>query len=505
MKIETEPRDDHQVKLTVEVEADLLEEAKRNAARKLSRRVKIPGFRPGKAPYQVVLRQYGEAAIMEDAIELLIEQVYPKMIEEAQIKPYGPGKLDNIVSTEPPVFEFVVPLDAEVKLGDYTSIKRPYEPKEVSEQDVDEVIENLQDRQAILEPVERPVEEGDVVTLTISGEKKNVEAGEDPTILADLERQVLVLPENEQDEEWPFPGFSRATIGMSAGEEKITSYTFPEDTDYEELRGVEAVFKFTVNEIKNRILPEVNDELAQSVGEYENLAALRAAIRENLEEQARETYNETYDEEILQEAVDQAEFKYPPQMLEDEIDQVIRNLENRLSYQNLDLDLYLKTRSIDMDGLREEARPSAETRLKKSLILYELAQAEDVQVGTDEVQVETMRTMDILSRSLSKKEAKKLANEGSIRNVMNNVMADLLTRKAMERLRSIASGIGSAEELVEEQENQEVGISSDETPTIAAEETEAETSITEAEAELEVSEAPPSLEAEVEEKEPSEN
>ena len=208
MKIDTEPREDHQVKVTVEVEADLLEEAKRNAARKLSRRVKIPGFRPGKAPYQVVLRQFGEAAIMEDAIELLIEEVYPKVIEEASIKPYGPGSLENIVSTEPPVLEFVIPLDAEVKLGDYTNIQKPYEPEEVSEEQIDEVIKNLQDRQAILEPVERSAEEGDVVTLSISGERKLTEADEDPVLVADYEKQVLVLPEGEEDDkEWPYPGF----------------------------------------------------------------------------------------------------------------------------------------------------------------------------------------------------------------------------------------------------------------------------------------------------------
>jgi hypothetical protein len=195
----------------------------------------------------------------------------------------------------------------------------------------------------------------------------------------------------------------------------------------------------------------VNDEFASTVGEFENLDTLRAAIRESLELQAKDTYTEAYDEEILQEVIDQAEFKYPPQMLEDEVEQVIRNLQNRLSQQNLDMDLYLKTRAMDMDGLREEVRPTAETRLKKSLVLYELAQAEKVEVGSDEVQTETIRTLDFLTRSLSKKEAKKLSNENSVRNVMNNIMADLLARKAMERLRAIASGISPEEEPVEEQ------------------------------------------------------
>ena len=450
MKIETETRDDHQVKITVEVEPDIFEEAKRKAARKLSRRVKIPGFRPGKAPYQVVLRQFGEPAIIEDAIEFLVEDIYPKVIEEFEIKPYGPGMLDNVASMDPPVLEFVVPLDAEVTLGDYKSIEKTYEPDEVSDQDVEDVIKDLQDRQAILEPVERPVEEGDVVTVSISGERKDIEDDQNPTLVKDRETPVLVLSEDSKNEqEWPYPGFSRVLIGMSVGDEKTTSHTFSDESEYEELRGVEAAFTFIVKEIKKRVLPEANDEFASTVGEYETLEALRADIRESLEMQAKDSYNEVYDDEILKEAVEQSEFKYPPQMLEDEIDQVIHNLENRLKQQNLDLDLYLKTREMDMDGLKEEARPTAEIRLKRSLLLYELAQAENIVVGTDEVQKETIRTLDALTRSLSKQDAKKLANESSVRNVMNNVMADLLARKAVEKLRSLASGIPLEEEVAE--------------------------------------------------------
>ncbi len=453
MKIETEPRDDHQVKLTVEVEPDVFEQAKRKAARALSRRAKIPGFRPGKAPYQVVLRQFGESAIIEDAIEFLVEDIYPKVIKESEIKPYGPGTLDNIANMDPPVLEFVVPLDAEVTLGDYHSITKAYEPDEVSDQDVEDVIKDLQDRQAILEPVERPAEEGDVVTVTISGERKDAADDQDSTLVQDRETQILVLSEDEDNEhEWPYPGFSREIIGLNIGDEKTSTHTFSDESEYEELRGVEAEFVFSVSEIKKRILPEVNDEFASTVGEYENLEALRKAIRDSLETQAKDIYNESYDEEILKEAVEQSEFKYPPQMLDDEIDQVIHNLEHRLSEQNLDLDLYLRTREMDMDGLREEARPTAETRLKRSLVLYELAQAENIEVGTDEVQSETIRTLDYLTRSLPKQDAKKLANEGSVRSIMNNVMADLLARKAMEQLRSIASGISFEEPAADEQE-----------------------------------------------------
>ena len=168
MKIDTQPLEDHQVKLTVEVENEKLSEAKIRAARQLAKKVKIPGFRPGKAPYQVVVRQIGDAAILEEAMELLIDDIYPKVIEEADIHPYGPGKLEQIVSTEPPTFEFVIPLEAKVVLGDFRSIRRPYELKEIPEQDVENVLDDLRERQAVIEPVDRPAQPGDLVDVRLS-------------------------------------------------------------------------------------------------------------------------------------------------------------------------------------------------------------------------------------------------------------------------------------------------------------------------------------------------
>ena len=173
MKIETQFLEDHQAKLIVEVEPEQMEEMKRRAALKLSRRVKIPGFRPGKAPYPVIVRTIGDATIAEEALELLVEDIYPKVIKEAEIEPYGPGKLEKVASMEPLTLEFVIPLDAKVTLGDYRSMRKSYEPKPVTDQDVEDAIKELQERQALVEPVERAAEEGDVVTVRLSGERKD--------------------------------------------------------------------------------------------------------------------------------------------------------------------------------------------------------------------------------------------------------------------------------------------------------------------------------------------
>jgi trigger factor len=153
LNIEKQYQEDHQMKITVQVEPQALEEARQHAARKISKHTKIPGFRPGKAPYSVILRTVGEAAIFEEAVEILATDLYPKAIDEAGIEPYGPGQLENITSTDPLTFEFIVPLDAEITLGDYHSIRLAYEAPVIEDGDVEKVLNDLRERQAVLTPL----------------------------------------------------------------------------------------------------------------------------------------------------------------------------------------------------------------------------------------------------------------------------------------------------------------------------------------------------------------
>jgi trigger factor len=486
LKIEKQTLEDHQVKLTVEVEEKTFEDAKRRAAKKVSRQTKIPGFRPGRAPYNVVVRQVGEPVILEEALDILVQDIYPKIIEEADIQPYGPGKLENVESMEPPVLEFIVPLEAEVDLGDYRAIRKAYEPEEVTEKQVDEVIEDLQERQAILEPVDRPVEEGDVVYTQLSAERtqsdpaaveadesqEGTQESEDLNLIPERPATILIRPEEaeksqkpeqsdeeeadeDEPEEWPFPGFSRQLIGLSKGDEQTITHTFAEDTQFESLRGVEAVFHVRVDDLKSRTLPELDDEFAKLFGDYETMEELRAEIRSQLEEQARQKYNESYEDEILEQAIEEATIQYPPQMLEDEVESVIHNLEHRLENQRMDMDLYLKSREMSMEDLQEEVLPVAESRLKRMLFLYELAKAEDIQLDQAEIQTEATLTMQNLKRTLSEEDARKLSNRQVYNNLVTNVMADMITQRATERFRKIASGEYKEEEQADQAEQEE--------------------------------------------------
>ena len=220
MKIETTPREDHQVRIVAEFEPEFMEKFKRQAARKISQDSKIPGFRPGKAPYEIVRRAYGEEMIQKEAIELMLDEVYPEVIKEADVKPSGPGDLEEIVSTNPPKFAFVVPLMPEVELGDYKSIRKEYAIPVVTEDQIDQVVKNLRANYSTAEPVDRPVEEGDLVSVKISGRLVNPGEGEEPDVFKENTVQMIVGENEFEVDDWPYEGFTRELIGMTANEEK---------------------------------------------------------------------------------------------------------------------------------------------------------------------------------------------------------------------------------------------------------------------------------------------
>lgn len=452
LKVDAHTLDDHQVKLKVEIDSATFDNAKHRAARKLARRTKIPGFRPGKAPYQIIVRHLGEGPIVEEAIEITVEDIYPKVIEEANIEPYGPGKLEDIPELDPPTFEFIVPLRATVDLGDYRSVRVPYEPPQVTDEDVEDVVNNLLNQQALIEPVDRPAEEGDIVNIHLSGKRKDLTEDEDPNLLEDRPLPVLIEPESLEDsDEWPFPGFSRKLVGKITGDEVKTTYTYTEDSPFETLREATVEYKAIIEDVRSRTLPEANAEFAQTVGDYESMDELLTTIRQNLEYQAQEQYDEEYDNTVLEQIVESSTVKYPPQMLENEINNVIGQLESRLATQGLDIDLYLKTQDIDMDGLREESLPVAESRIKKSLVLLEISDNEDIQVDPDELQNETERTLNEASRVLDKKDMRKLTTRDATSNLVGNIMMDMVINKTQERLKAIARGLDETSEAEEEQ------------------------------------------------------
>jgi len=447
LKITKEAQEEHQIKLIVELEPELMENAKRRAAKHIAKNIKIPGFRPGKAPYHVIVRYAGEGAVTEKGMELLVQDIYPKLIEDAEIEPYGPGSLENIVSLEPPTLEFLIPLEAEVVLGDYKSIEKTYSPEPVQAEDIDQVLKNLQEQHATLVPADRPALEGDIATVNLVGDRfltdeeelteENESGGE--ILFPSRSLQMLIQPDDEEDD-WPYPGFTTNLIGMNIGESKQINHKYPDDYGSESLQGTEVRFEFTIEDLKARILPELNNDFADTVGEYETLEDLQKAIRESLEEQRSSSYMEEYDETILTELINISEIKYPPQMLDKQIDNMIDNLTFNLEQQKLDLDLYLKMRNVTLEELRAETIPIAETRLKRTLALMELAKLEDIQIDPEELEREIDQTILAIRESQEPSRKAETITRDDRLNIATNLMASMLTNLAMERFRDIAKG-----------------------------------------------------------------
>ena len=243
MKIETHPRDDHQMTMIVEIDAEQMESARRRAARRIAEKAKISGFRPGKAPFDVVRRIYGDGVINEEAVEILVDEIYPVALKDANIDPGAAGQLENIESMDPPKFVFTVPLKPSVDLGSYQSVRMSYEFSAPGDGKLDEEIANLRRMYANTETVERAVQDGDYVLLDVIGRK--AKAKEDEPALVERNGFAIVARSEEKETEWPFPGFAAKLIGIMPGEDKAFSYKYAKDFSEESLAGQNV--KFEVN------------------------------------------------------------------------------------------------------------------------------------------------------------------------------------------------------------------------------------------------------------------
>lgn len=442
MKIETTPRDDHQVTMTVELEAERMERAKKRAARQLSKRGKIAGFRPGKAPYDVVRRQYGDEAIIEAALDILLDEIYPQALEEADLKPAAPGSLEKMESVEPPVFVFTVPLMPEVDLGDYRKVRVPYKYKAPGDAEVDEKLEELRKMYATLDQVERPIQEGDFIKADILGKKVGAK-GDDAVVYDEKDHPVFITTKVREAEE-PFVGFSKKLIGMSKGESKTISKKFPQTHEDENLRGETVKYKVTINSVYGTKYPEVNDDFAKQLGAGETVEELREILAKDLEAESRAEYDDEYFSEVLEKIKEGATIKYPPQVLEHEVEDVLADIKGRLAQQNMEFETYLKMQEKTLEEFtEEEVRPVAIKRLERGLIFDELARQEDIEIQEDQLEEEFNRTVtDLANRGYDLNNIKggKRAQQEIVNSIAQQSAAQLITKLTLDRMKEIATG-----------------------------------------------------------------
>jgi trigger factor len=429
LNIVTQRNDDCTLTLTAEVEDERVQSALRTAARDISRRYPIPGFRPGKAPYETVLRQVGESALYEAALEKLGQKVYEEALDQEKIEAFAPGSLDD-VQLKPMVLKFTIPLKPVVDLGDHRALRVEYTPPAVSDEALNDALERLREQQAVLEPVERPAGLQDVAVLDVNG---YLNTGENPSDFLLADKDVALLLDEKAD--WPVVGFAPQVAGMKAGDQKKFDLTFPEDYANESLRGQTAHFEVTCKEVKNRTLPEWSDDLAREIGDYESLEDLRAKVKADLIQQAERNSGRDYTREVVDKLVEQATVKYPPVLLERELDDMLEDLDRRLREQRLTLDDYLKIEKKTKEALREEYKPQAESRLKRALVLSTVVELEGLEVSNEDIE----NQIAALSAPFGE-HADKLRQTFSSDAGRRMLASDVLTNKALARLTALAKG-----------------------------------------------------------------
>jgi len=443
LKLDVQPLEDHQVKVIAEMEPAVLEEFMRRAARKISRETRIPGFRPGKAPYDMVKRHVGEEALQQQAVEDLIDEYYPKILDEAQIKPGATGSLEEIVSVNPPKFSFIIPLEPSIELGAYKDIRQEYTLEAVKEADVDEFIQRLRTNYATAEPVERPAEDGDLVYVKFSGKLTKPAEDEDENVFPERPAQFIIGNDVIQNRDWPYPGFNESLKGLSAGDEKIAKHKYAKDDQDEALKGKTVEFKVSVQSIKALHLPDLNDEFAQTVGQFETVADLRKAVQDQLEIAKKDETDDAYYTSLIDKVIEGATIKYPPQVLEHEVEHMMEHVKEDVGKQGMELDAYFKM--IDMDRekyIEEELRPAARRRIARSLVMDELARAEEVKLEQDDYNQAITATVSQLQSQPKPRKAKEKVNPDLVNNMTMNELSRKFNIKVLERMKAIATGHG---------------------------------------------------------------
>ncbi len=424
-EIEKEILETHEVMLTVTIDDKTKQQEMKKAARKLARQFNIPGFRRGRAPYSVIKQYVGESAILDEALDDWLEQNYPKIIEEADIEPFGPGKLISR-DDEPLTLKIRVPLEPTVELGDYRSLRVEWQEPEISDEEIAEELEKLRERYAVIEPVDRPAAWGDLVEINING------TAEDNPILAEDEMEVVL----QEDTPIIVPGIAEEIIGMEEGQEKTFTVTLPESEDLQpaELRGEEATFTVTLLQVYDRQLPDLDDAFALTVGNFDTLEALKENIRQRRYEAALEEARQDYRDKTLNALVEMAEIHYPPEMVTEEIHRLYHAVEQQFNHEQFSLDDLLKIQGKTKEQYYTELRPQAVQHIETGLAFNALMEAEEIKVTPEELKI------------IPEFQQAETAEE------RGQIAAWQLEQKGLERLEMIAKGKFVAEEEPAEEE-----------------------------------------------------
>jgi trigger factor len=423
MKTTTEKMENCQVALNIEMEGAETEKYMGIALEHLSRRVVLPGFRKGKAPISLVEQHVGKQAIMQEALEHLVPEAYEEAIKNESIAAIDEPKIE-LVQLDPVIFKAIVPTKPEVTPGNYRDIRLEMGKKEIVDDDINQVIEQLRLQFGTLVPAERPVQFGDIVTIDIEGKR-----GEE----AILSRKDTSYEVN-QGAKYPIPGFAEKIEGMVKDEGKEFEMAFPDDFEIKEIAGKQYSFSVKIKDVKEKSLPEINDDFAKDAGSLD-LAELRGKIKDGLQVRADESLKKEFEHKLVTALIEQGSIDFPPVLVEREVDHIINEEARNFPDGVKGLESYLVNAKKTLDQHREDLMPAASDRVKAYLVTSKIAELENITVSDEEVN-ESIEKMagDEQGRA---EEVKKLFTQTRPRESLRDMMA---INKAMDFLTKLVTG-----------------------------------------------------------------
>lgn len=442
MSAKWEKQEGNQGVLTVEVAKEEFDKALDQAFKKVVKQVTVPGFRKGKVPRRIFEARFGVEALYQDALDIILPQAYQKAVEETGIEPVDQPEVDieQLEKGKNLIFKAVVTVKPEVKLGEYKGLEIPAKDFSVTDEQVQEELERIREWQAELIVVEDgKLENGDLAVIDFEGfiDGEPFEGGKAENYNLELGSNTFI------------PGFEEQLVGMAKGEEKEIKVTFPEEYHVEELKGKEAVFKVKVNEIKRKKLPELDDEFAKDVSEFETLEEFKADLRQKLEEQAKQEEENYKRDRVAEKAAEKAEIDIPQVMIDHEVEHMVQDFEQRLRFQGLDLDNYFKFTGSSMEQLKEQFKEDAEKRVRISLTIEAIGKAENIEVTEEDIDKELDKMAELYSQD--KEQLKKVfQSQGSL----DRIKTDIQFRKTLDFLVEHSKTVEAQPEEEQQEEGQ---------------------------------------------------
>lgn len=450
MSVQVENLEKNMAKLTIEVAAEEVEKAIQAAYMKEKGKISIPGFRKGKVPRQMIEKMYGAAVFYEDAANTLIQENYPSAMDESGVDIVSRPTIDvvQIETGKPFIFTAEVAVRPEVTLGKYLGVQVTKIDTSVSDEEVAEALEKERNNNARTVTVtDRPVQNGDAAVIDFEGFVDGVafEGGKGENHSLEIGSHSFI------------DTFEDQLVGKNAGDEVDVNVTFPEQYQAAELAGKPALFKVKIHEIKAKELPELDDEFAQDVSEFDTLAEYKEDLKKHLEEQKENEAKRTKEDEAIQKIIDKSTMEIPEAMLETQCENMINEFAQRIAQSGLSMEQYMQFSGLTLDKLKEQVRPEAETRIKSSLVLEQIAKEENIEVTDEEIdaEVEKMAAAYGMEADKLKEYMGDSEKESMARDLKVTKAVDLIMENVKERAKAKTKKEKEAEETEETEETEE--------------------------------------------------